>query len=77
MIVGAAVLVMLLALTAAAAAVGQEAVSQAFPGERAIEVQGNASTFGVALQELEITSSEGGSTVEEADAAFSGNLKEP
>ena len=74
---GAVVLLMLLAL-AAAAPLGQDgAQDQAFPGKRAIEVEGAISTFGGTLQEPPITTSAGSITVEGADATFSAPLREP
>ena len=47
---GAVVLMVVLALTAAATPMGQGALDQASPGER-IEVQGEAATFVGTLQE--------------------------
>ena len=44
---GAVILILVLALTAAATPEGQgDTQDQAFPGERSIGAQGNASTFG-------------------------------
>ena len=66
---------MVLALAAAAMPLGQgDAQGQVFPGNRSIEVQGEAVTFGGTLQEPEITSSTGSITVEGADATFGAPL---
>ena len=75
---GEVILVMVLALTAAAIPLGQgDTQDQAFPGERSIEVQGAAATFGGTLQEPGVTSSGSGIIVEGAGATFGGNLQEP
>ena len=75
---GAVVPILALALTAAAIPVGQnDADAQAFPGERPIEAQRAAATFGGTLQEPGVTSSGSGIIVEGAGATFGGNLQEP
>ena len=75
---GAAVLLMGLALAAEATPVGpDDAEGQAFPGKRIIEVQGSAATFGAPLQEPEITTSADSITVEGAGATFRTPLQEP
>ena len=75
---GAGVLLMGLALAAAAMLLGQgDAQDQAFPGERVIEVQGGAATFGGNLQVPAITSAGDSITVEGAGATFGTPLQEP
>ena len=75
---GAVVLILVLALTVTAIPLGHDdADAQAFPGERSIQVQGNAATFGGNLQEPAIASSGNGITVEGADATFGAPLQEP
>ena len=77
-VLGAVVLLMVLALAAAAAPLGQDgAQDQAFPGKRAIEVEGASSTFGGTLQEPPITTSADSIIVEGADATFSASLRDP
>ena len=62
---GAVVLILALALTVTAIPVGQnDADAQAFPGERPIDVQRAAATFGGTLQEPGVTSSGSGIIVE-------------
>ena len=77
-VLGAVVLLMLLALAAEATPSGPEGdEDRAFPGKCVIEVQGSASTFGAPLQEPEITTSTDSITTKGAGAAFSALLQEP
>ena len=69
---------MVLALAAAAMPLGQgDAQGQVFPGNRSIEVQGAAATFGGTLQEPGITTASDSISVEGAAATFSAPLQEP
>ena len=75
---GAVVLLMGLALAAAAMPLGQgDAQVGTLPGERAIEVQGAAVSFGGTLEEPGITTYDDSITVEGASSTFSAPLQEP
>ena len=77
-VLGTVALLTVLALAAAAMPLGQGiAQDQAGPGERNIEVQGAAATFGGALQEPAGTSSTGSITVGGAQATWGGALGKP
>ena len=77
-VLGAVTGLMVLALAAAAMPLGPgDAQGQVFPGNRSIEVQGEAVTFGGAMQEPAITSAPDSITVEGAAATFSAPLQEP